>query len=89
MGRFKKILLLQLSVFIHSLGAIESKYASNEPLLSFGFIKHFIVLIVLLGIYSIIWQQMLKHATLSFAYINKATSIIWGLLFGYLFFFEK
>lgn len=78
-----------MSVFIYSLGSIPSKFASKESLLSFGFVKHLFVLLLLLIIYSIIWQQVLKHASLSFAYINKATSIIWGLFFGNLFFNEK
>lgn len=84
----KITLLLQISTLLYSLGSIASKYASNEPFLSLKFIIYSFILFIILGIYSILWQQALKRTTLSFAYINKATSIIWGLLLGYLMFSE-
>ena len=46
-------------------------------------------MILLLGIYAVIWQQVLKHLPLVFAYANKAVTVIWGLLWGYLIFSEE
>lgn len=89
MKKVKLIILLQVAVFIYSLGSIASKLASRELLFSKTFIVYSLILFILLALYSIIWQQALKRTTLSFAYINKATSIIWGLLLGYLVFFER
>ena len=89
MKNIKNVLILQVAVLIYSLGSIASKYASREPLFSKAFIIYCLILFILLAIYSIIWQQILKKTTLSFAYINKATSIAWGLLLGYILFFEK
>ena len=35
------------------------------------------------------WQQIIKRLPLSTAYMNKAATVIWGLIFGSLFFGER
>lgn len=42
-----------------------------------------------LGVYSILWQQVLKRMPLSFAFANKAVCTLWTLLFGRLIFGES
>ena len=44
--------------------------------------------ILALGIYAIVWQQLLKHISLTTAFCNKAVTIIWGMLWGVLIFSE-
>ena len=34
------------------------------------------------------WQQVIKHMPLITAYANKAVTVIWGIIFGYLIFDE-
>ena len=43
---------------------------------------------LLLGIYAIVWQQLLKHISLTTAFCNKAVTIVWGMLWGVLIFSE-
>lgn len=40
-------------------------------------------------VYAILWQQVLKVIPLSVASANKSITIIWGIIFGKLFFNEK
>ena len=42
-----------------------------------------------LGVYSILWQQVLKRMPLNFAFANKAVCTLWTLLFGRLIFGES
>ena len=41
-----------------------------------------------LGVYSILWQQVLKRMPLGFAFANKAVCTLWTLVFGRLIFGE-
>lgn len=44
---------------------------------------------MILAVYAVAWQQVLKKLSLSSAYANKAVTIVWGLLWGKLLFSEK
>ena len=46
------------------------------------------IVVVILGIYAIIWQQVLKRIELTTAYMFKGTSLIFVLLFSALIFNE-
>lgn len=86
--KIKYIILLNVLLVIFSLGGICSKFASRYEFLSFGFIFFYGLVILNLGIYAIAWQQIIKHLPLNTAYSNKAITIIWGILWGFLFFNE-
>ena len=45
--------------------------------------------ILTLGFFSIAWQKLLNKFALSKVYFFKATTIIWGMIFGILLFNEK
>ena len=47
------------------------------------------LLFMSLAIYAITWQQILKKVPLSIAYVNKATTIVWGLLISSFLFKEN
>ena len=81
-------LLLQFAMLIFSLSNICSKMAGEQELLSPEFILWFGGLILTMGLYALIWQQVLKRMPLMTAYANKAVVILWGLLWGRLFFQE-
>lgn len=85
----KKYIILQLVILIYVGSSIVSKLASNESFLSFKFCLYYGILLLLLAIYAILWQQVLKEFPLSIAYVNKATTIIWSMLIGYFFFKEQ
>ena len=65
-----------------------AKFASGYPFLSWGFILCYGVQIGVLGIYAIIWQQVIKRVDLSIAYANRAFAIFWYMLWAVLFFKE-
>lgn len=86
--RFKTVFLLQLLLLFYSLTGILSKLASKEPFFSVQFAMLYIGILVILGIYAIGWQQILKRLPLSTAYSNRAINVVWGILWGLLFFSE-
>ena len=83
------ILILQAAVVLYSCSGIAGKFASRFPFLSFGFIACYGLEILALGIYAIVWQQIIKRTELSVAYTNKAMSIFWSMLWSFLIFKEK
>ena len=58
-------------------------------MLSFKFILFYGLEVVILGIYAILWQQVIKKYDLSVAYANKAVTLLWALLWSVLLFNEK
>lgn len=46
-------------------------------------------LLAVMAIYALLWQQALKKLPLMTAYANKAVVILWGFLWGRLFFHES
>lgn len=42
-----------------------------------------------MGLYAIVWQQLLKKIQLTTAFSNKAICMIWTMLWGWLFFDEN
>lgn len=43
---------------------------------------------LILFVYAIGWQQIIRHLPLNTAYTNKAVSIAWGVIWGILIFGE-
>lgn len=89
----KKMILLYIvlivSILISSTTGILAKFASGEPFLSFKFCLLYGSEIIILFVYAIIWQQIIKHLNLSVAYSFKATALIWTLVWGSLVFKEN
>lgn len=71
------IILLQAVVIIYTLTSIVGRKAAGSELLSLEFILFYGLDIVILGIYAICWQQMIKKFDLSVAYANRAMAILW------------
>lgn len=84
-----RIFILHIVLLVFSLSTVLSKLASGEEFLSMRFCGLYAGIILLLGIYAIVWQQLIKHLPLIFAYANKAVTVIWGLIWGYLLFSEN
>lgn len=87
-SNLKYYLLLHMLLAVYSTGGIFSKLASGEKFLSLKFCILYSGVIFVLGIYAIVWQQILKHIPLTTAFCNKAVSIIWGIIWGALIFKE-
>lgn len=82
----KQIILLQLVIIIYTLSGVFSKVASGYEFLSFKFILFYGIEICVLGIYALLWQQIIKKVDLSIAYANRAMAVIWALLWAVIFF---
>lgn len=88
-GNIKTYLLLHIILFGFSLSSVCSKMAAKQEFLSFKFILFYGLVLFILFVYAIAWQQVLKRLPLVTAYANKAVTVIWGLVFGLVFFQEK
>lgn len=88
MGKVKNFIFLHLIIFLYSLSSLCSKFASRLEFFSFEWCALYALLIFILGIYAILWQQLLKVMPLNLAYANKAVTLLWGMLFGVLVFKE-
>lgn len=81
-------ILLHITIFMYSLSSLCLKMAANVNFLSDKWIMLYSLVIVLLGIYAILWQQILKKIPLNIAYASKSVTLIWGILWGILIYGE-
>lgn len=88
-GRLRILLVLHILLAVYSTSGIFSKLAAGEPFLSTRFCLYYGAIIVLLGIYAIGWQQIIKRIPLTAAFANKAVTVIWGLIWSALIFHES
>ncbi len=87
--RWKDFLMLQLVFLIYSISSIVSKMASGEEFFSLGFLFFYGLDIMVLGIYALLWQQVIKKFELSVAYANKAITLLWAPIWGIILFQEQ
>ena len=73
-------LALHALVLFYSLSAL-----CSSP----GWLLFYGAVILILGLYAVFWQQIIKRLPLSTAYMNKAATVVWGLVFGSVFFGER
>ena len=88
MKKINKYIYLHLLIFFFSFCGVFSKLAAGNEFLSVKFCVFYGISIIILGIYAILWQQILKKFTLTTAFFNRAIMIVWGMLWGVLFFQE-
>ena len=89
MKKIKPFLILHLILVAYSTGGIFSKLASKQPFLSLKFCLLYGAVLFLLGIYALLWQQVLKMIPLNIAYANKAITLVWGMVWGAVVFKER
>lgn len=87
-NKIKSYIVLHLMLMLYSMSGICSKLAAGEDFLSFKFCLLYGCILLLLGLYAIGWQQIIKQLPLTTAFANKAVTIVWGLVWGVLFFHE-
>lgn len=78
----KNILVLQAVVIVYTLSSVVAKLATGEEVFSFAFFLFYGLEIAILGIYAILWQQMIKRFDLSVAYANRAMAILWSAVWA-------
>lgn len=89
MKNIKNILLLQAVVIIYSISGVMAKFASMYNSNMMMFLLFFGLEFVLLAIYAVFWQQMIKRFELSVAYTNRAMAILWSMIWAVVFFHDE
>ena len=85
---FKTIVVLIFVYLIYASVSLATKFTSLQEFLSLKYFFGLAIVVAMLGIYAIIWQQVLKRIELTTAYMFKGTSLIFVLLFSALIFNE-
>ena len=57
--------------------------------MSLEFCLFYTGMLAVLVVYAIGWQQILKHLPLTVAFANKSITVIWGIIWGAVFFGEQ
>lgn len=83
------IIILQAIIAIYTMSGVAAKFASRYEFLSFKFILCYAVEIFILGVYAILWQQIIKRFDLSIAYANRSIALLWSMIWAILFFNES
>jgi drug/metabolite transporter (DMT)-like permease len=69
--------------------SIFTKYASQSEFMSWGYVWAVVGAISVMGLYAVLWQQVLKCIELSLAYMFKGTSIVFVMLLAHMIFDEQ
>lgn len=85
----RALVALHALLAVYSLSSVCAKLASGFEFMSLGFIGCYAGMIALLGVYAVGWQQIIKRLPLTYAYANKAVTVLWGIVWGMLLFREQ
>lgn len=88
-SKILSLTILHFILVIYSFSGVISKMTANVSFLSNKFIVLYLVLLGALGVYAIGWQQIIKMLPLTVAYANKSITVVWGMVWGMVFFQEK
>ena len=71
-----KYIALIGTFFIYTTSGVFSKLASQQEFLSPGYIALLACTVGVLGIYAVLWQQIIKRMDVSLAYMFKGTGVV-------------
>ena len=89
MKNFKILIFLHFILLIYSSSGVFSKLAGAQQFLSLQFFLYYGIVLIILFIYAILWQRVIKLLPLTTAFANKAITVIWGIVFGLIIFGER
>lgn len=81
-------ILLHILFVIYSGGSVLSKFAADTRFLSMRFCLLYAGVVAILMLYAVGWQQIIRHIPLATAFANKAITVVWGIVWGFLLFHE-
>ena len=84
----KTLLVLQGAVILYSFADVAAKLASGHPFLSGGYVLWIGAEVLILGVYALCWQQIIKRVDISVASSNRAAAVVWTTLWAALLFRE-
>ena len=86
--KLKEIFILQIFIAIYTLSTVFAKFASGQEFMSFKFILYYGLEMLILAVYAVVWQQLIKKFDISVAYANKAMGLLWSIVWAILIFNE-
>ena len=86
--KLRQLLFLQGAVMIYTLSGIMAKFAAGAVAME-KMLLFFCLDLFFLGIYALIWQQLIKGLPLSVAYANRAMALLWSALWAKIIFKEE
>ena len=89
MNKAKYFIYLHLILMLFSISAVFSKLAAGEEALSFKWILYYGIVLFIMFVYAICWQQIIKKMPIVTAYANKVATVIWGIIWGVMIFKEN
>ena len=89
MAKFSHSYLILVCInFIYACTSICTKMASRQDVLSWSYLLWIASAIGVMGVYALLWQQVISRMPISVAYMLKGTNLVFVLLFSTLFFGE-
>lgn len=83
------VVILLLVNLLYACVSIFTKYASQSEFMSWEYVGAVVGAVGLMGVYAVLWQQVLKRIELSLAYMFKGTSIVFVMLLAHMIFGEQ
>lgn len=87
--KINSLIILHIMLFIYSFCSVFSKIAGESEFLSTKFFICYGISLLILFLYTIAWQQILKKVPLIIAFLNKSITIIWSMIWGVIIFKES
>ena len=85
----QNVLFLIVAVAVYSSSDIFTKLASSYDFFSLPYILCLIGVFLILGLYAVLWQFVLKLVPLNQAYLFRSLGVIYGLCIAYFGFHES
>ncbi|MDE6917908.1 MAG: EamA family transporter [Lachnospiraceae bacterium] len=86
--KIKNVALLQGVVILYTISSVMSKQASASGEDRLRFLFFFGMEFAVLGVYAILWQQIIKRFELSVAYANRSMAVVWSMVWAVIFFHD-
>ena len=83
------ILSLLLIYLLYSTVGILTKLASQQDFLSWKYLLFFSCAVGIIGVYAILWQQIIKRIELITAYVFKGIGLVYAMVFAHTIFGEQ
>lgn len=80
MHNWVKYIVLIGIIFIYSLTGVCTRCASMHPFLSWQYVLFVMGAVCVLGVYAIVWQQLIQRMEISLAYMFKGLGVVFALL---------
>ena len=86
---WKWFVILHLSLIVNSMAGVASKMAGRQKFLSASFVIYYGLVLLITFVFALVWQQVLGHMSLTFAFTNKPITVIYSLIWGAYIFHER